>query len=189
MKQLVVFLFIFSVTHCFGQDDSNVYRLHFKGIDSTVINMSDFAGKQILVVEFETSAPDRKYLLSLDSLYKSRSNSLQVIGVPVNNSDTATQKSDLVNLFRDSLEISFIITDISKAKKSSNNNQHALLKWLTNVSSNRHFDNDIEDNGRMFVISRRGILYASLGRLTILNGRTMQQILENEPLTDNNGSN
>lgn len=133
---------------------------------------------------FQASTPDRKQLLSLDSLYKSRSSSLQVIGVPVSNSDATIQKSALIKLLRDTLGISFIVSDIGKAKKSFNNNQHALLNWITHVSSNKHFDKDIADDGQMFLITRTGILYATLGRLTILDGIAMEEVLDNEPISN-----
>ncbi|MCW3110037.1 MAG: hypothetical protein JWQ09_4543 [Segetibacter sp.] len=181
MKKILVFVFPFFVTYGSAQDTANVYGLSFKSINSTVVNMFDFAGKQILVVEFAASSPDRRQLVLLDSLYKRKSRSLQVIGIPVNNSDTAIEKNDLVKLLRDSLRLSFIICDVSKAKKNANSNQHVLLKWFTHKSSNKHFDNDISDDGRMFLISRNGILYASLGRLTSLSGTSFEQVLYNEP--------
>lgn len=98
MKEIFVLLFTFSILTCFSQDSSKVYNLQFKSIDGTKINMLDFKGRQTLVVEFSASNPDRKQLVSLDSLYRSRKASLQIIGIPVNNSDTANDKANIIKL-------------------------------------------------------------------------------------------
>jgi glutathione peroxidase-family protein len=182
MKQFIVFLFVFFVTHCFGQDSSNVHSIHFNGIDNSDIDMSIYKGRQILVVQFSALNPNRTQLISLDSLYKSRRESLQVIGIPVNDSDADIKKNSVVKLLRDTLKLSFVISDISKAKKRADNNQHSLLKWISHVDLNKHFDYDIEDGDQMYMISKTGILYALLARPTILNGATMQHILENQPV-------
>lgn len=180
MKLLILFLFVFCVMHVFAQDIGNVYNLRFKAIDSSNINMSVYSGTQILVVEFDAVNPDRTELVSLDSLYKSKNGSLQVIGIPVNNTDTLISRKDLIKLLRDSLAVAFVISDFGHAKKSSNN-QHLLLSWITHVRSNTHFDDDIVDDGRMFMISRSGVLYASLGNLSYKNAAVMQQVLNNQP--------
>lgn len=180
MKRLLIFLFVLSAVHCFAQDSTNVYKIRFKAIDSSNINMSDYAGKQILVVEFDALNPNSAQLQSLDSLAKSRSGSLQVIGIPVNNTDTSISKKTLIKLLRDTLRLSFVISDMGHANKSSNS-QHTLLKWITHVSSNTHFDSDIIDDGRMFMISQAGVLYASLGSITSINGARMLQVLNNQP--------
>jgi glutathione peroxidase len=189
MKRLIVLLFVLLVTDCFAQDSSNVHSIHFKGIDGSDIDMSTYKGKQVLLLVFTASNPNRTQLISLDSLYKSRRESLQVIGVPVNNSDTSIKKNSLVKLLRDTLNLSFVISDISKAKKSEGNKQHSLLKWISHVNLNKHFDYDIRDNDEMYMISKTGILYALVARPMSLNGETMRHILENQPLVENNGSN
>lgn len=166
-------------------DTSSVYQLNFNDIDGSIVNMSSYVGKQIIVYEFNAASPDKGQMIALDSLVKSRSN-LAVIAIPVQDFDsTAISEDSLRTLLKDSFQLSYLVTDISNAKKSDSASQHPLLDWMTHVEKNMHFDDDIVADGYMFVISDAGILYSILKKEFSPTGTMMQQILGNQPSPDN----
>jgi glutathione peroxidase-family protein len=184
MKKIFLLIFTFSVVICFSQDSTKVYKLEFKSLNNQNIKMSDLQGKQIVIVEFDALNPDRQQLLSLDSLSKQNDTAIGVIAIPVQHSGDEVNKNNLKKLLQDTLRLSFIISDIGFAKKSSQSKQHPILKWATHVGLNKHFNNDVSEDGEIFVFSRTGILYARLGRLTGIGGGVMQRVLKDQPLTD-----
>src|SRR3954463_16402462 len=115
MKKIFLLVFTFSVITCFSQDSTKVYKIRFKSIDNNRIDMSDFQGKQIVVVEFDALNPDRQQLLSLDSLARLNDTTIQVIGIPVQDAEIQVSKSDFKRLIQDTLGLSFIISDIGFA--------------------------------------------------------------------------
>ena len=163
-------------------DTSSIYQLQFAGIDSNAINMSSYAGKHIILYEFDAAHPDKIQMTSLDTLYKQSSNNLAIIAIPVKDFDSADiSKDSLKALLRDSFQISYPVTDISQARKASAAQQHPLLDWVTHLEKNNHFDDDIAEDGYMFVISDKGVLYSIVKKDISPTGSIMQQVLSNQP--------
>lgn len=54
------------------------------------------------------------------------------------------------------------MTKQSQVKKETTIYQHPLFKWLTHVTENNHFDEDVDYASKLFIISRTGILYGVL---------------------------
>ena len=162
-------------------DTSSIYQLQFEGIDNNIIDMSSYINEQIIVFEFDAANPDRQQIIALDSLYKN-SNNLVIIAVPVKDFDsTAISNDSLRIILKDSLQVSYPVTGISLAQKDSPG-QHPLLNWVTHLESNNHFNDDINDAGYMFVISKTGILYSIMEKEISPSGATMQEIIINQPL-------
>ncbi|MBS1918293.1 MAG: hypothetical protein JST87_18650 [Bacteroidetes bacterium] len=143
--------------------------LSLNGISGTSISLSTYLGKKTIIAVCSTSSPDTKRLKSLDSLYKTGAGNLAVVIIPVEDFDasqsllagltqlTSVLKKSLV----DSLHLSVAITQPVYGKKAAVN-QNSLLQWLTNKSSNAHFDYDLASTNQIFVISEKGRLFAVL---------------------------
>jgi glutathione peroxidase-family protein len=163
-------------------DTSSIYQLQFAGIDSNTIDMSSYVGKHIILYEFDAVHPDKTQMTSLDTLYKQNSNNLAVIAIPVKDFDSADiSKDGLKSLLRDSFQVSYPVTDISLAKKAATTQQHPLLGWVTHLEKNNHFDDEIAEDGYMFVISDRGVLYSIVKKEISPTSPIMQQVLSNQP--------
>jgi len=163
-------------------DTSGIYQLQFKNIEGNNIDMSSYKGKQIILYEFNAANPDRDQMIELDSLFKSKSN-LMVIAIPVKDfSGTSVSIASLNALLKDSLQLSYPVADLSMAGKTAAAQQHTLLDWVTHVEKNEHFNDDIDDEGYMFVISNTGILYSIMKKEINPTGSVMQEVLSNGPL-------
>jgi hypothetical protein len=66
---------------------------------------------------------------------------LQVIAIPATDLGGPGSNANLTAI-RNTLSVKFIMTKMAKVKKEAGTNQHALLKWLTDVNENAHFDRD-----------------------------------------------
>jgi glutathione peroxidase len=183
MKSIIIML-ISVVTVFAAKAQSNLYTLSFEDLDGTQINMSDYRGKKIIIVEYDAANPDRKQLLSLDSLYKNNISSLVVIAIPVSDFGSNPANAAIKKLWRDTLKLSYTVTKISKAKKATGAAQHKLLRWVTGKDMNNHFDTDIDNDGELFVISEQGRLFANLKNKPDMMGWVMKNIL-NQHVSDN----
>jgi len=175
MKKILLFLSVFICS--FSAFEKNIYTLHFKNLDKEDISMYSYKGKKILIVEFNAGNPDRKQLRSLDTLFRQLKTYLVVVAIPVEDFGMAMPEKSLVTLLRDSMDLSYPIAAISKAKKDKGTAQHALLQWLTNKANNQHFNTDIEEDGQMYIVSETGVLYASVKKSVSPTGRVFKELL------------
>ncbi len=139
---------------------SSIYNIQVETLEQATISISSFSGKKIVISPFNASNPDIAWLRHLDSLQMSN-RKLQVIAVPANDFANAGSNASLSAL-KDSLALHLIILKSTDVKKSAGVNQNLLLKWLTHVNENGHFDVDVLAEGQMFIVSSNGILYSVL---------------------------
>src|SRR5260370_33070358 len=117
MSNAIFFILNIFLTQPSLQDSTvNLFELHFNSIDGVMLNMSDYQNKHLLIAEFDASNPDREELLSLDSLYKTDTAHISIIAVPVLDFGSLINIEDLKMLLRDSLGLSYTITDTGYAK-------------------------------------------------------------------------
>ncbi|QEC69295.1 hypothetical protein FRZ67_19015 [Panacibacter ginsenosidivorans] len=159
----------------------NLYDLQFNGIDSSVIHVSEFQNKHLIIAEFDAADPDRGELSALDSLYKSDTEHISIIAVPVLDFGTVVNIEDMKLLLHDTLGLSYIIADTGYAKKEAGTNQQLLMKWITHRSENGHVDNDITEAGQFYLVSTTGILYGNLVRQNIYDKDLISFLINNEP--------
>lgn len=141
---------------------SGIYEQSVTTLDDSTVNFSSSRGKKILVAEFNAMQIDTAQLQNLDSLQRAN-DSLIVIAIPSHGVGVTVNKSKLVML-RTKLKLSYIIGTPVVAKKGAGVQQNAVFKWLTNVSENSHFDQDVGPLSQMFFINEQGVLYAVLGK-------------------------
>ncbi len=180
-KAIFLILHIFLTQLPLQDSTVNLYDLHFNSIDSVMVNMSDYQNKHLLIVEFDASNPDREELLSLDSLYKTDTAYISIIAVPVLDFGDTVNIEEMKTLLRDTLGLSYTITDTGYAKSDAGLNQHILLKWVTHKSDNGHVDNDVTEAGQFYIVSTSGILYGSLTRQNIADKDLINFLINNEP--------
>lgn len=149
------FLIMFSM-------QSSIYTIQIDTIEGTATSMASFAGKKIVISAFNASTPDAAWLQHLDSL-QTGNDSLQVIAVPANDFSNAGNDATL-SVLKDSLALHIVMLKATDVKKSAGGNQNLLLKWLTDVNENGHFDADVLAEGQMFIVNSNGILYSVLDK-------------------------
>lgn len=179
MKKYVIFSLIIFLCSISGFGQSGIYQLSFQNIHNKELKMQPIAGKKIIVVISDISNPNKKQLLSLDSLYKKNQDKVSIIVIPVNDWDNGnSDKNKFKKLVLDTLKLSYNVTQISKAQKSNGANQQPLLKYLTDKTSNGHFDMDIQKGGEMFVISEKGNVFASIKESAAVSMALLQKIID-----------
>lgn len=185
MKVLIYLFLIFCpASALFSQEPSSLYKLSFRSLNSSPLNMADYQGKKILVAGYSATNPDKEVLLSLDQLYKDNKEKLVVIVIPVYDSGSHISTRAIRDNWRSHLALSYILSDPGSSKKLNEEAVHPLLQWVTSKEYNRHFDQRINRDGKIFVISETGRLFAVLTGKAAMNRQTMAKIL-NMQVPDN----
>ncbi|THU30763.1 hypothetical protein FAM09_29630 [Niastella caeni] len=158
MIKKIIFSVLLSmqVMGAFCQD---FYSLSFKDSQNNSVSLQSFSGKKIVIAVFDAAHPNEEFLKKLDTLYRNNSSTLQVIAVPLLDFGKAISNDRLTALYN-RLQLVFIISQPGNGKKVSGGEQQSILQWVTNKSANKHFDNDVEEPGQLFVIDETGNLFA-----------------------------
>ena len=176
MNYMKFIIFFFAIFFFSFIEDSSVYDVTVTNLDGSSIILSTYKGKKMLIYEFDGSNPDSSQLKYLDSLQ--RIDSLHVIAVPATDFGPSVTTASLSTL-RDSLQLSYPLSQPATVQKITGTSQIPLFHWLTNVSENTHFDDEVDQPGKMYLISEQGILYAVLGAATSKDiiGQVVKQVV------------
>ncbi|MBW7892708.1 MAG: hypothetical protein H3C48_17115 [Chitinophagaceae bacterium] len=176
---LQIILCVFSASIVMGQEASSLYGLSVPLSDSgRSVSLVSCQGKKVLVAVCDARNPDTPLLAQLDELQKKYQDRLRVIVIPVNDVSSAAKSVD-ANRWR-GMPGEFRIAEVSAGKKSSGNAQHPLLRWVTDLSGNGHFNHDITEGGYLFVISETGRLFAVLKRSGSIEQNILQRIIDSK---------
>ncbi|MFT3751285.1 MAG: hypothetical protein QM768_23440 [Agriterribacter sp.] len=122
--------------------------------------------------------PDIDQVRLTDSVAHTDTIATKFIVVPALDLAQNTQQFSIDTLcarFAGMVESSIIISAPSMVKKSAAGNQHPLLKWLTNVSENGHFNDDVLRDCQLFMINEYGVLYGM--HTSILGANAMRDAM------------
>ncbi len=168
-----IFLVLYSFFYF--PNDSSLYSIRFEQADGGVIEMSSFKGKRFMVVVVDPERPDIAYLDQVRSVAGSSSASPHIIAVPASDLEEGKSKAAAPAAFA-ALHKSITLSKAVDAGKRSAK-QHPLLKWLTAVEGNGHFDRDVED-GLIFMINEKGVLYGVHSKQ--LSPKLLKEVMEQE---------
>lgn len=165
-------LVIFYSGHILAQ--SSFYNMSIEGINGKTIQLSDFKGKKIVIASVSADRLKNGRLSYLDSLQLAYP-LVTILVVPAG--DFGGQGDSLIinNIKKNIASLHVMIAAESAVKKDKGIRQSPLLKWLTNASSNVHFNDDIEADDQLFVISESGIVYAVI--VNEFSGNVIKNIL------------
>ena len=122
----------------FPLDGNSIYDIQVRSIDGTIISMSSFKGKKIVIGTFHADKPKKSELLFLDSLQQANTD-LVVIAMPSIDSGHVSTVQKLQSI-KDSIAIHITMINPGLVAKSSDASQSALFQWRTNVSQSSHFE-------------------------------------------------
>jgi len=127
---ILISLIMFSF---FGKVDAKYEKLFFdlniKNIDSDVINLSEFRGKTVLLVNVASKCGFTKQYAGLQTLYKKyKEKNFIVFGVPSNQfgGQEPGSNSEIKDFCETNFNITFPITDKVDVK---GDNAHGIYKW------------------------------------------------------------
>jgi len=160
MKILIVTLYCVSMLVPFAGD---FYDLSFTASNGNVISLRSFTGKKVIIFPFNGRHPDLQTLRILDSVAVKNQDSVVVLAFPALDFDS-TATIQMVDKMHDSLGLHLTAGQPVWAEKTSSRGQDPIFQWLTSMDQNHHFNRDVEEEGQLFVISKRGMLYSVINK-------------------------
>ena len=144
--------------------NANVYQFNFNSIDGKKINLNNFKGKPIFIVNTASLCGFTYQYSDIESLYqKYKKDGLVIIGIPSNdfgNQELSSNKKvkEFCNI---NFNVSFFLTEITNIKGE---NGHPFFKWIKKEAGFLAFP---KWNFYKYLINKDGLLvkwYASTTR-------------------------
>lgn len=133
------------------------YDIKINSLQGQPINLNEFKGKHILIVNVASQCgftPQYKDLQELHEIYNEK---LVVIGVPCNQfgGQEPGDAEDIESFCQVNYGVDFLITEKIDVKGK---NQHPLFEWLTDKSLNGVSNSTVKWNFQKYVIDTNGQL-------------------------------
>lgn len=141
IKALLFSLVLFSF-NCFGsaerpegaQSNKSIYDYSVTAIDGSTINLSDFRGKKILIVNVASKCGFTPQYEGLEALYNKYGDELVIIGFPSNSFRQEYDSNEEIAAFcQKNYGVTFPLTARIAVHGSD---QHEVFQWLTDDSLN-----------------------------------------------------
>lgn len=159
-------------------DTSSIYDYQIKALDSEeVIELSQFKGKKMLIVNVASRCGFTPQYQGLQQLYEKYGDQLVIIGVPCNQFlfQESGSEAKIANFCRTSYGVTFPMTTKVKVKGSA---KHPIYQWLTNKELNGVGDFKVSWNFNKFLIDEQGKLMAHFGSSVKPFDNAIIQLLE-----------
>lgn len=162
MKNLIIKLFMtpffFISSLLKGQPSSSIHQFTATGIEGKQIDLKDFKGKKLIVVNTASECgltPQFKELQALYTTYKD--SGLTIIGFPTN--DFAHQDPGSNDEIHSFCERNYGVTFLMMQKISVKGaDTHPVYKWLTQKSQNGVMNSTVKWNFQKYLIDENGFL-------------------------------
>ncbi len=141
-----------------AQDNINFHDFSVISIDGDTVNLSDYSGKKILVVNTASKCGYTKQYKDLQELYsKYESQNFVIIGFPANNfrKQEPGTNAEIKEFCSKNYGVSFPLMAKISVK---GDNIHPVYQWLTNKSENKVKDSEVAWNFQKYLIDEEGNL-------------------------------
>ena len=144
----------------------SIYDFTMNDIDGNSVNLGNFKGKVLLIVNVASKCGFTGQYAGLEKLYQTHSsNGLVVLGFPANN--FMGQEPGTEAEIKHFCSLNYGVTFPMFAKISvKGKTQHPLYEFLTSKETNPHFDGAISWNFNKFLIGREGTILGRFGSRT-----------------------
>ena len=151
MKTLMI---LFSLM--MGASPDSIYQFKINTIDGEPINLADFKGKKILLVNTASKCGFTPQYKELEELSKKYKNKLVVIGLPANNfgNQEPGEAEDIKAFCEKNFGVTFLLTEKVSVKGEDIN---PLFDYLTQAE-NPNFTGEVKWNFEKFLIDENGKL-------------------------------
>ena len=174
MKQIFTLLAcLLTFAFAKAQSTSSFHSLSAVLLDGSPVNMSQYYGKKLMVVNVASFCAYTPQFEELETLYEQyRSNNFEIIGFPCNDyGRQGGSDSDLINVCS-SYNVSFPITQTVSIE---NNPIHPVYAWLTQQSLNGVSNANVSWNFNKFLIDEAGNWVAYYNQNTLPNAPAIVQ--------------
>ncbi|MEX0813345.1 MAG: glutathione peroxidase [Chitinophagales bacterium] len=135
----------------------SIYDFDLEAIDGEKINLSDFKGKHLLIVNTASECGYTPQYAQLQELWENFKDQVTVLGIPSN--DFGGQEPGDEKAIREFCSTEFGVDfPLSKKMPVAGPKVHPLIEWLRDKSKNGIKDSNIKWNFHKFLISPKGDL-------------------------------
>jgi glutathione peroxidase len=137
--------------------NNSIHQFRIPGIDGNEINLADYKGKKILLVNTASECGFTPQYAPLQILHEKYGDKLAVIGFPSNN--FGAQEPGNENEIKDFCERNYGVTfPLSKKIDVTGEHQHPIFRWLTKKELNGWNDRDPNWNFCKYLLDENGSL-------------------------------
>ena len=155
---------------------ANLYEFSFKSIDGKKINLKDFRGKPIFIVNTASLCGFTYQYSDIEMLYKKyKKNGLVIIGIPSNdfgNQELSSNK-EVKSFCTVNFDISFLLTEITNIKGEEG---HPFFKWVRKEAGLLAFP---KWNFYKYLINKEGLLVKWYASTTSPNSKKITTEIDN----------
>lgn len=154
---------------------ASVYDFSFTSIDGDKVNMKDFKGKHILIVNTASKCGFTKQYKDLQALHEQYGKDLVIIGFPANNfgEQEPGTNEEIQGFCEKNYGVTFLLAEKVDVK---GDNIDPLFKYLT-TADNPDFAGDINWNFEKFLINKDGkLVHRYRSKVTPLDPSIVQNI-------------
>lgn len=138
--------------------NNTIYQFSLEGINGEKIELSQFKGKKMLIVNVASACGYTPQYQQLQELYESFGDKIVVLGIPSNDfggQEPGTEE-EIIEFCSSKFGVTFPMTTKTKVKGPE---KHALYQWLTDKSKNGKLDTKVKWNFHKFLIDENGEFY------------------------------
>lgn len=156
MKLLLSILFAGS---SFLLNAQSIHQFKVNGIDGKTLNMAQFKGKKILVVNTASKCGYTPQYDALEKVYEQYKDKLVIVGFPCNQfgGQEPGSNEEIVAFCKKNYGVTFPLADKVEVKGE---NTAPIYQWLTQKSKNGVLDASISWNFNKFLIDENGKMIA-----------------------------
>ena len=128
-KTLIFFIIIIGIS-MINKVTANAYKYSFTSIDGKVINLNEFKGKPILIINTASLCGFTNQYGDIETIHDNyKDKGLIVIGVPSNDfgNQELSSNAKVKEFCTINFDVSFLLTEITRIKGQ---NGHSFFKWI-----------------------------------------------------------
>jgi glutathione peroxidase len=135
-------------------DVKSFYDLSINKIDGTPLDLSQFKGKKILIVNVASECGYTKQYEALQKVYDAHKDKLVILGCPSNDfgGQEPGTSEEIVTFCKKNYGVTFPLTEKVGIKSAP----HSLYQWLTQRTLNGVSDGNVKWNFTKFLIDENG---------------------------------
>lgn len=149
---------ISTIAALFGIYLTSIYTLQYTSLNGTEVNISQFKGKKMLLVNIASQSPYAAVQVpQLEQLYQQYKDSLVVIGFPSNDfGNEPRTNEELKLLMQNTYHVSFPVTVRSGVKDSTG--VHPVYSWLQHKEQNGDVHTTVKGDFQKYLVDGDGMI-------------------------------
>jgi hypothetical protein len=158
-----------------------IYGITFSDMGGIQHTVGDYQGQKIwlVVLPATQTGVDSAFLQRVDSVALANAGQVKTVCVPsYEDGYSDSLQAALQPFYVGLLGTSVTITQGMYTHQASGGQQHPLFAWLTHVSGNTHFEEEVGGAGEMYFVDTQGSLYGVYGPEAMYSNKVLNNALQ-----------